>query len=63
MLLLSAVAITAVVGNSAGAPEDACSTITPGHGSSTATNQVPYIVNISSLDNGYIPGDTYTSEP
>ena len=63
VLLLSAVAITAVVGNGRGAPPAACDSITPeGHGTSTATDPVPYNVNISSLDNGYIAGETYTSE-
>ena len=61
MLLLS-VAVTAVVGYSSGAPESTCSTITPLHGSSTATGLVPFNVDISSLDGGYIPGQTYTSE-
>ena len=54
--------VTVVVGNSTGAPTAACSTITPGHGGSTTTDPVPYNVNISSLDGGYIPGQSYTSE-
>ena len=61
MLLLS-VAVTAVVGHSSGAPDSACSTITPGHGTSRATGPVPFNVNISSLDGGYTAGQTYTSE-
>ena len=56
------VAVTAVVGLSSGAPDSACSTITPGHGTSVATGPVPFKVNISSLDGGYIPGQTYASE-
>lgn len=61
VLLLSTVAITAVVGNSTGAPEAACDSVTPaGHGATTATDPVPFIVNISSLDSGYVPGETYT---
>ena len=54
--------MTAVVGSSSGAPDRACSTITPSHGTSTATGPVPFNVDISSLDGGYIPGQTYTSE-
>ena len=61
MLLLGA-SVTAVVGYPTGAPTAACTTITPGHGNSTATGPVPYIVNISSLDNGYMPEQNYTSE-
>ena len=60
-MLLSAVTITKVMGFSSGAPQDACSTITPGHGGSSANPPVPFLVNISSLDGGYIPGQTYTS--
>ena len=55
-MLLLGVSVTAVVGRSSGAPTAACSNITPGHGASTATGSVPYSVNISSLDGGYIPG-------
>ena len=54
--------VTVVVGHSTGAPTSACTTITPSHGNSTATSLFPYIVNISSLDGGYIPGQNYTSE-
>ena len=54
--------VTAVMGYSSGAPDAACSTITPGHGTSQATDPVPFNVDISSLDGGYIPGQTYTSE-
>ena len=62
MLILVA-AVTAVMGNRLGAPQAACDTITPGHGTNNAVGPVPYIVNISSLDDGYTPGETYTSEP
>ena len=56
-------AVTAVVGYSSGAADAACSNITPGHyGISPATGPVPFKVNIRSLDSGYIPGQTYTSE-
>ena len=61
-MLVLAVAVTAVVGRSSGAPQAACSTITPGHGFMAQTGPVPFIVNISSLDSGYIPEQTYTSE-
>ena len=61
-MLLLGVSVTAVVGLPGGAPTSACSTITPSHGGSTATGSVPYSVNISSLDGGYIPGQNYTSE-
>ena len=57
-----AVAVTAVVGYSAGPPDDACSTMTPGHFSNIATGPVPFTVNISSLDCGYLPGHNYTSD-
>ena len=64
IVLLLGVAVTAVVGRMNGAPSAACSTITPGHGTSTATGHgaVPYTVNISSLANGYMPGQSYTSK-
>ena len=61
-MLILALTVTAVVGLSTGAPEFACSTITPGHGRNSATGPVPYIVNISSFGGVYIPGQTYTSE-
>ena len=60
-MLLSAVMVTKVMGNSSGAPLAACSTITPGHGGRSADLPVPFLVNISSLDTGYTPGQTYTS--
>ena len=60
-MLTLAIAITAVVGNSSGAPDSACSTMTPGHPPSTASGPVPFSVNISSLNHGYRPGQTYTS--
>ena len=62
IVLLLGVSITEVVGRPTGAPAAACTTITPSHGGSTATGPVPYNVNISSLDGGYIPGQNYTSE-
>ena len=62
-MFLLAVAVTAVVGMSTGAPSSACSEITPSHyGSVASTNPVPYNVNISNLNDGYIPGQAYTSE-
>ena len=62
-MLLLAVAVTAVVGMSGGAPSSACSEITPSHYPHAAsTSSVPYNVNISNLDDGYIPGQAYTSE-
>ena len=54
--------VAVVVGYPTGIPTAACTTITPGHGNNTATGSVPYSVNISSLDAGYIPGQNYTSE-
>ena len=60
-MLLSAVVKTKVEGYPTGADPSACSTMTPLHGSSS-TDPVPFLVNISSLNDGYIPGQTYTSE-
>ena len=57
-----AVAVPAIVGNGRGAPEAACSTITPGHGGTGSNNPLPFTVNISSLDSGYAPGQNYISE-
>ena len=62
MLLLMA-AVNTVVGYSTGAPPESCSTIAPEHGFNRATGPVPFIVNISSLDDGYTPGETYISKP
>ena len=62
MLLLMA-AVNTVVGYRTGAPLAACFTITPNHGDSMATGPVPFTVNISSLDDGYTPGETYISKP
>ena len=62
VLSLSVTCTAAVVGYPTGVPTSTCSTITPVHGNNTATGSVPYIVNISSLDGGYIPGQNYTSE-
>ena len=62
-MLLLGVTVPAVVGMSSGAPEGACTTITPEHGSNMPANTaVPYTVNISSLANGYVPGQSYTSK-
>ena len=61
IMLFLGVTVTVVVGNMAGAPPEACSTITPGHGTSMATGAVPYTVDISSLTDGYVPGQNYTS--
>ena len=62
VLLLGAV-VTVVVGFPTGAPSAACTTITPNHsGTTAATSAVPYTVNISSLADGYIPGQSYTSK-
>ena len=55
--------INAVVGYQHGAPTTACFTVTPDHGNSNATGPVPFIVDISSLDDGYTGGETYTSKP
>ena len=57
-----AVAVPAVVGLRTGAPEAACSTITPGHGGRGSKNPLPFTVDISSLDGGYAPGQNYISE-
>ena len=61
-MLILAVAITAVMGYSSGPPDSACSTMTPLHPPSTASGPVPFSVNISSLNHGYLPGTTYTSD-
>ena len=45
-----------------GAPQSACIYMIPAHGRSRAIGTVPYIVNISSLDGGYVPGQRYSSE-
>ena len=59
-----AVVVPAVVGRSTGAPELACSGISPrpGHGGSGSNNPIPFSVNISSLKGGYTPGENYISE-
>ena len=61
-MLTLTVAVAAVVGYSSGAPDFACSTMTPSHPPSTASGPVPFSVNISSLSHGYRPGQTYTSD-
>ena len=60
--MIIAVAVTAVVGYPSGAPSSTCSSMTPIHPSSTATGPVPFNVNISSLESGYLPGQTYTRD-
>ena len=60
--MILAVAITTVVGYSSGPPNFACILMTPLHPLSTATGPVPFTFNISSLDSGYLPGQTYTSD-
>ena len=63
ILLLLGAAVTTVVGRRLGAPPEACTSITPNHtGSIPQTSTVPYTVNISSLDDGYTPGQNYTSK-
>jgi len=62
ILLLLAVTVTAVMGYSSGAPESACDNLIPGHSPSQDTGPVPFIVNISSLNDGYVGGQSYTSE-
>ena len=65
VVLLLGVPVTEVMGFSSGAPSGACSTISPDptrHGANPQTSAVPYTVNISSLANGYVPGQSYTSK-
>jgi len=59
-----AVTVTAVMGFPNGAPEQACDSLTPGHTipPNQVVGDVPFIVNISSLDDGYVGGQSYTSE-
>jgi len=64
-VLLLGVPVTVVMGLSSGAPDAACSTISPspsGHGANPSTDPFPYNVNLSSLDNGYVPGQSYASK-
>ena len=64
ILLVLVVTATTVLGLPMGAPEQACSTITPvGHTAvnNMATGSVPFNVDISSINSSYIPGQTYTS--
>ena len=52
-----------VNGRPNGAPPEACATIIPGHvPNSPSTDPFPYSVDISSLDNGYDPGENYNSK-
>ena len=59
-----AVSVSAVVGRSTGAPDLACSAISPaaGHGGSGSSNPLPFTVNISSLNGSYTPGQNYISK-
>ena len=62
-MVLLGITVNTVVGRMAGAPTTACSTITPNHSPNAPSGDaVPYTVNISSLADGYIPGETYTSK-
>ena len=64
-MLLLGVTVTTIVGLPDGAPIAACSTITPSHpggNNVTATDPVPYGVDIGYLADGYIPGQYYTSK-
>ena len=53
-----------VNGLPSGAPQAACSTITPNHpGASPSTSAVPFTVDLSSIPSrGYIPGQTHNSK-
>ena len=52
-----------VYGRPNGAPPEACATIIPGHVPNLpSTSPIPYSVDISSLLNGYNPGENYTSK-
>ena len=65
VVLLLGVPVTVVTGFPSGAPLAACSTISPdpsAHGANPQTSAVPYTVNISSLANGYVPGQSYASK-
>ena len=65
IVLLLGVPVTIVMGFSGGAPLGACNTISPDptqHGAPPQTSAVPYTVNISSLANGYVPGQSYSSK-
>ena len=61
-MLLLGTTITTVVGNSGGAPGVVCAIMMPFHKESKATTPVPYTVDISSLDDGYVPGQNYSSK-
>jgi len=58
------VTVTAVMGFSSGASPNACENLTPGHNNpaNQAVGNVPFIVNISSLYDGYEGGESYTSK-
>ena len=56
---------SAVLGRPNGAPMEACANIYPvGHmtGNNTANDTVPFNVDISSLNNGYVAGQSYDSK-
>ena len=62
MLTLSTIA---VMGNSSGAPDQACGNgLIPGHTSPSnmATGDVPFNVSTSNIGDSYTPDTTYTSE-
>ena len=64
-MLLLGIPVTVVMGLSSGAPESACSTISPDpnrHNADPQTSEFPYYVNMSSLANGYVPGRSYPSK-
>ena len=65
IVIVLAVMAAAVMGYPLGAPEQACAEIRPlGHVAigNMATGTVPYYVNISSFNDGYVGGQTYTSK-
>ena len=65
-MLVLVVTATTVLGYPLGAPEPACVDIFPiGHNTTVenmATGPVPFTVDISSLNNGYTPGQSYRSK-
>ena len=62
IVLLLGITVTTIVGRPTGAPATACSTVAPNHtGTSASTDPFAYFLNYSSLNGGYMPGQTYTS--